>query len=73
MFLTMITMILSDANSIIICTFQVNIYRLVTKGSVEEEIVERAKKKMILDHLIIQRMDTTGRKVLSKANTAPSA
>lgn len=73
MFLTMITMILSDANSIIICTFQVNIYRLVTKGSVEEEIVERAKKKMILDHLIIQRMDTTGRKVLSKTNTAPSA
>jgi chromodomain-helicase-DNA-binding protein 1 len=69
----MITMILSDANSIIICTFQVNIYRLVTKGSVEEEIVERAKKKMILDHLIIQRMDTTGRKVLSKTNTAPSA
>ena len=66
-------MILSDANSIIICTFQVNIYRLVTKGSVEEEIVERAKKKMILDHLIIQRMDTTGRKVLSKTNTAPSA
>ncbi|CAB4038854.1 chromodomain-helicase-DNA-binding 1-like isoform X1, partial [Paramuricea clavata] len=52
---------------------QVNIYRLVTKGSVEEEIVERAKKKMILDHLIIQRMDTTGRKVLSKTNTAPSA
>jgi chromodomain-helicase-DNA-binding protein 1 len=69
----MIPMILSDANSIIICTFQVNIYRLVTKGSVEEEIVERAKKKMILDHLIIQRMDTTGRKVLSKTNTAPSA
>ena len=73
MFLTMIPMILSDANSIIISTFQVNIYRLVTKGSVEEEIVERAKKKMILDHLIIQRMDTTGRKVLSKTNTAPSA
>uniref|UniRef100_A0A915PHJ3 Chromodomain-helicase-DNA-binding protein 1 n=1 Tax=Setaria digitata TaxID=48799 RepID=A0A915PHJ3_9BILA len=46
---------------------QVNIYRLVTKASVEEEIVERAKRKLVLDHLIIQRMDTTGRTVLSKA------
>ncbi|VDK84847.1 unnamed protein product [Litomosoides sigmodontis] len=45
---------------------QVNIYRLVTKASVEEEIVERAKRKLVLDHLIIQRMDTTGRTVLSK-------
>ncbi|KAI3411999.1 hypothetical protein GPALN_002053 [Globodera pallida] len=45
---------------------QVNIYRLVTKGSVEEEIVERAKQKLVLDHLVIQRMDTTGKTVLSK-------
>lgn len=27
---------------------------------------------MVLDHLIIQRMDTTGRRILSKSN-APSA
>lgn len=45
-----------------------NIYRLVTKNSVEEEIVERAKQKMVLDHLVIQRMDTTGRTVLDKKN-----
>ncbi|KAG8288701.1 transcriptional regulator [Homalodisca vitripennis] len=45
---------------------QVNIYRLVTKSSVEEDIIERAKKKMVLDHLVIQRMDTTGRTVLDK-------
>lgn len=45
-----------------------NIYRLVTKDSVEEEIVERAKQKMVLDHLVIQRMDTTGRTVLDKKN-----
>lgn len=32
----------------------------------EEEIVERAKQKLVLDHLVIQRMDTTGRTVLSK-------
>lgn len=49
---------------------QVNIYRLVTKNSVEEEIVERAKQKMVLDHLVIQRMDTTGRTVLDKKATA---
>lgn len=53
---------------------QVNIYRLVTARSVEEEIVERAKQKMVLDHLVIQRMDTTGRTVLDKkgsSNTNP--
>jgi hypothetical protein len=42
-------------------TETVNIYRLVTSGSVEEEILERAKRKMVLDHLVIQRMDTSGR------------
>lgn len=56
---------------------QVNIYRLVTARSVEEQIVERAKQKMVLDHLVIQRMDTTGRTVLDKnaggssSNTTP--
>lgn len=48
---------------------QVNIYRFVTARSVEEEIVERAKQKMVLDHLVIQRMDTTGRTVLDKNGT----
>lgn len=51
---------------------QVNIYRLVTKGSVEEDIIERAKKKMVLDHLVIQRMDTTGKTVLN-TGSAPSS
>jgi len=46
---------------------QVNVYRLVTKNSVEEDIIERAKKKMVLDHLVIQRMDTTGRTILKNA------
>lgn len=49
-----------------------NIYRLVTQNSVEEEVVERAKRKMVLDHLVIQRMDTTGRTVLNK-KVNPSA
>lgn len=52
---------------------QVNIYRLVTARSVEEEIVERAKQKMVLDHLVIQRMDTTGRTVLEKQNGPSSS
>uniref|UniRef100_A0A8C3HZS1 Chromodomain helicase DNA binding protein 1 n=1 Tax=Chrysemys picta bellii TaxID=8478 RepID=A0A8C3HZS1_CHRPI len=52
---------------------QVNIYRLVTKGSVEEEILERAKKKMVLDHLVIQRMDTTGKTVLHTGATPSSS
>lgn len=40
----------------------VNIYRFVTMGSVEQDILERAKRKMVLDHVIIQRMDTSGMK-----------
>lgn len=31
--------------------------------------MERAKQKMVLDHLVIQRMDTTGRTVLDKKST----
>jgi chromodomain-helicase-DNA-binding protein 1 len=46
---------------------QVNIYRLVTRSSVEEDILERAKRKMVLDHLVIQSMDAKGR---TKVNMA---
>jgi len=35
----------------------VNIYRFVTKSTVEESILQRAKDKMVLDHLIIQTME----------------
>lgn len=52
---------------------QVNIYRLVSKNSIEEDIVERAKQKMVLDHLVIQRMDTTGRTVLNKSSISGSS
>ena len=45
---------------------------MVCVGSVEEDIIERAKKKMVLDHLVIQRMDTSGKTVLHK-NATPSA
>lgn len=43
-----------------------NIYRLVTKNSIEEKIIEKAKQKMVLDHLVIQSMDTSGRTVFNK-------
>lgn len=56
---------------------QVSVYRLVQRSSIEEEIVERAKRKMVLDHLVIQRMDTSGRTVLNRAfapdSIAPAA
>jgi chromodomain-helicase-DNA-binding protein 1 len=39
----------------------VNIYRFVTSRSVEEDILERAKKKMVLDHLVIQKLNAQGR------------
>ncbi len=37
-------------------TRPVRIFRLVSQGTVEETILERAKRKMVLDHLVIQRM-----------------
>ena len=54
-------------------TKQVNIYRLVAKQSVEETIIERAKQKMVLDHLVIQRMDTTGRNAFQNLNNTSAS
>lgn len=39
----------------------VNIYRFVMSKSVEEDILERAKRKMVLDHLVIQKLNAEGR------------
>ena len=47
--------------------------RLLTSGSVEEDILERAKQKMVLDHLVIQRMDTSGRTVLGAGAATTAA
>jgi hypothetical protein len=41
-------------------------HRFLTSQTVEVDILERAKRKMVLDHLVIQRMDTSGRMVLDK-------
>ncbi len=45
---------------------KVSVYRLGQRSTVEEGIVGRAKRKMVLDHLVIQRMDTSGRPVLHR-------
>jgi chromodomain-helicase-DNA-binding protein 1 len=44
----------------------VNIYRFVTKGTIEEDILERARQKMILEYAIINQMDTAGTKFGNK-------
>ena len=51
----------------------VNIYRFASAGTVEEDILQRAKQKMILDHLVIQRMDTSGAVTAAITNTATTA
>ena len=47
----------------------VNIYRLLISKSVEENILRSAKRKMVLDQLVIQSMDTTAAGILNKAAT----
>lgn len=44
-------------------------FRFLTSGTVEEDILQRAKQKMVLDHLVIQKMDTSGRTVLDATGT----
>lgn len=39
----------------------------------EEDILQRAKQKMVLDHLVIQRMDTSGRTILDASGGANTA
>jgi chromodomain-helicase-DNA-binding protein 1 len=45
----------------------VKIYRFVSKGTIEEDILERAKRKMILEYAIINQMDTSGAYLSGKA------
>ena len=43
---------------------EVKIFRYVARNSVDETIIRLAKKKMVLDHLVIQSMDTTGKTII---------
>lgn len=51
----------------------VNVYRLVTKDTVEEEVLERARKKMILEHAIISQVDTSGLNIGGKKHKSQTA
>ncbi|CAJ0902412.1 10140_t:CDS:2 [Entrophospora sp. SA101] len=44
----------------------VNVYRFVTKDTMEESILERAKRKMVLEYCIIKQMDTSGKSILQR-------
>ena len=52
-------------SAILITTF--DHFRFVASSSVDEDIIQRAKNKMVLDHLVIQNMDTSGKSVISGA------
>jgi len=40
--------------------FHVSVFRFLTKDTVEEDVLERAKRKMVLEYAIIHQMDTSG-------------
>lgn len=47
----------------------VSVYRFVSKDTMEEDILERAKKKMVLEYAIINQMDTSQAHLSSKSNS----
>ncbi|RUS27070.1 SNF2 family N-terminal domain-containing protein, partial [Jimgerdemannia flammicorona] len=54
-------------------TKAVNVYRFISKGTMEEDIIERAKRKMVLEYCIIKQMDTSGLSLLQKGALATTA
>ncbi|KAF8441444.1 SNF2 family N-terminal domain-containing protein [Boletus edulis BED1] len=44
----------------------VSVYRFVSKDTMEEDVLERAKKKMVLEYAIINQMDTSHAHLSSK-------
>lgn len=49
----------------------VSVYRFVSKDTMEEDVLERAKKKMVLEYAIINQMDTSQAHLSSKATKDP--
>ncbi|KAH8119064.1 transcription regulator [Phellopilus nigrolimitatus] len=47
----------------------VNVYRFVSKDTMEEDVLERAKRKMVLEYAIINQMDTSQAHLSSKPGT----
>ncbi|KAL4252768.1 SNF2 family N-terminal domain-containing protein [Abortiporus biennis] len=48
----------------------VSVYRFVSKDTMEEDVLERAKKKMVLEYAIINQMDTSQAHLSSKGTAA---
>ncbi|KAG9220710.1 hypothetical protein CCMSSC00406_0003809 [Pleurotus cornucopiae] len=46
----------------------VSVYRFVSKDTMEEDVLERAKKKMVLEYAIINQMDTSQAHLGAKAS-----
>ncbi|KAF9529183.1 chromodomain-helicase DNA-binding protein [Crepidotus variabilis] len=51
----------------------VNVYRFVSKDTMEEDVLERAKKKMVLEYAIINQMDTSQAHLSSKGGSSKDA
>ncbi|KAG9012481.1 hypothetical protein FRB94_005798 [Tulasnella sp. JGI-2019a] len=51
----------------------VNVYRFVSKDTMEEDVLERAKRKMVLEYAIINQMDTSGAHFAPKTPAKPAA
>ncbi|KAL2919633.1 ATP-dependent DNA helicase Hrp3 [Polyrhizophydium stewartii] len=50
----------------------VNVYRFLSKDTIEEDIIERAKRKMVLEYSIIKTMDTSGEGIMTKGGKKSS-
>ncbi|KAI0706827.1 transcription regulator [Cerioporus squamosus] len=50
----------------------VSVYRFVSKDTMEEDVLERAKKKMVLEYAIINQMDTSQAHLSSKGSAKDS-
>jgi SNF2 family DNA or RNA helicase len=40
----------------VLVVLQVMIYRLITRGTIEERMMQMTKKKMVLEHLVVGRL-----------------
>lgn len=50
--------------------FHVSVFRFLTKDTVEEDVIERAKRKIVLEYAIINQMDTSGSSFASSSQAA---
>ncbi|KAJ3123565.1 hypothetical protein HK098_001820 [Nowakowskiella sp. JEL0407] len=54
-------------------TKAVNVYRFVSKGTIDEKIIERAKRKMVLEYAIIKPINTSGRQLMKDGEESSAA